>query len=197
MSAAVSVNFAPWRISSWQPRLKGLVDRTGNREHLPVHGRREPRRDQGAAAARRFDHQRAETQGGDERFRCGKFSRRGGVPSGNSLTSAPCRRISLAQALVAARIDDVDPDAQHGEGDSLRRERAAVRGAVDAFGEPAGDGESRARRAVRRSQRRCRGPAAWDCGCRRSRAAVRSERRRCRRHTARADGARTARSRAG
>ena len=39
------------------------------------------------------------------------------------------------------RIDHVDAAAQHGERDSLCRESAAVRRAVDALGQPAGDGE--------------------------------------------------------
>ena len=72
MSCAVSVSFAPCRMSSWQPRLKGLWIEPGTANTLPAELAGQPRGDQRTAAARRLDHQGAEAQGGDDAFRCGK-----------------------------------------------------------------------------------------------------------------------------
>src|SRR5580692_9172077 len=44
----------------------GIVDRARNREHLPAELIGPARRDQGAAPARRLDHQGPETQRGDD-----------------------------------------------------------------------------------------------------------------------------------
>src|SRR6202012_4363106 len=64
----------------------------------------------------------------------------------------------LAQGEVALGVNAVDARAEHRQGDSLCRERAAVRGRVDAFGEAARDHEPARRK--RSAELVCRVPAA-------------------------------------
>ena len=86
------------------------------------------------------------------RLRRGKLAASGGVPSGNSDTSAPRAAIGLIQSRVPLRIDDVDAAAEHRDRRSGAAQRAAVRGGVDAERKAARDRQAgvaeRAREAL-------------------------------------------------
>ncbi len=85
--------------------------------------------------------------------------RRGVLPArrpwsgGNSETSAPLAAILSASARCREGIDARPGRAADSDGLSAARERAFVAGAVDAFGQPAGDREAAAREKLRRTAR--------------------------------------------
>ena len=175
MSCAVSTSFAPFADQPVAALGERRVDRAGQREHLaPLLGG-QARGDERARGQRRFDDQHAAREAAD-RCDCdaGSSAVSGGVPGANSVSSSPCPAIAWARSRLRRRIDAV------GAGADRRRcvlagagERAAVRGRVDAGGEPADDGEARRRQRERERLGVGACPAGSRCGCRRWRSAGR------------------------
>ena len=73
------------------------------------------------------------------RLRSGKNHCCGRVPGTSSLTTAPAASMSLGKRSMLRRIHDVHAGAEYGNRRAARRERAAMRGGVDAARRPADD----------------------------------------------------------
>ena len=78
------------------------MDRAGDREHVAALLAGEARGDQRARRQRRLDDEHAAREPAISRLRRGKFSLRGGVPGGNSDTSAPRAAIACASSRLRA-----------------------------------------------------------------------------------------------
>ena len=95
------------------------------------------------------------------RLRRGKLCGAGGVPGREFADERARRRDLVREPRMSGRIHAVEARAADRDRDAARRERAAVRGGVDARGEPARDRESVALRGARRNRRRFRSRRPW------------------------------------
>ena len=138
-SSAVSVKVAPRRRRSLAPRQRGSSGEPGTaKTSRPCSSAKravisEPER---AAASTTTTPSAIPEM---IRLRRGKWRACGSLPSGNSATIAPCRRKRLVEPAVLLGIDDID--AAGDDRDGAGRERAQMRGGVDAAGEPGDDDE--------------------------------------------------------
>ena len=90
------------------------------------------RRHQRAAALARLDHHQRLGEPADQPVAQREVRGRGGVPGGNSVTSAPCARSGSASRAVRGRIHAIRSAGLHRDGAPAGLERALVRGRVDA-----------------------------------------------------------------
>ena len=171
-SSGVSTSAAPSLMSRWQPRASALCMEPGtastSRPCSPA--RRAVMSDPERAAASITS---TPSESPDiSRLRCGKFSASGGMPGGNSETSAPRAAMAAASCSVFGRIDAVESGAADRDRDAARGQCAAMRRGIDADREPAGDREPGA--GERRRKLECGLPSGRQLprGCRRSPAAA-------------------------
>ena len=160
MSVASRTSAAPWRISARQPAASGFSGEPGtaNTSRPCARACRAVISEPLPAAASTTTTPRARPE--MMRLRCGKCAARGGVPGGNSETSAPRAAMRSDSAAVLRGIADVQSGAAYGDGTAAGRQRGLVRGRVDAARQTAGDDQpacAPGRRAIRAASAR---PAA-------------------------------------
>ncbi len=135
------------------------MDRARDREHFAALLARPPRRDQRSRRQRRLDDQHAAGKAADQPVAPRKvfLARR---RARQELRHDPAAsRDAPREIAVARRIDAIGPRADDGERRGFRRERALVRGGVDA------ERESRHDRQAGRRQARCANSRAFALPC--------------------------------
>ena len=83
------------------------------------------------------------------RFLCGKCSRRGSLPMGNSEQTAPFAAMRFASCSLSGRIDLVDAVAEKCDRHRVTVERALMRGSIYAFRQSADDAKARTAKMFR------------------------------------------------
>ena len=129
-----------------------MVDGTRNGVHLAPLFRRQPRGDQRAAGGTCLDHQHTQRESADDAVAPGKVCRqRRAVQRQLRNQRAATLDDAPRQRLVAPRIEPAQAGAEDCHGRATSLQRALVGGAIDAQGQPAGDGEAALRQAARKA----------------------------------------------
>ena len=127
MSSGVSVSFAPSLISPWQPRLRGLwMDPGTANTSLPSSFAAravisEPLL--GAASTTRVPRLKPAMM----RLRCGKLAAQRRAAEREFADQGALNLDGFAELGIAARIDHIEPAAEHRQSDALRRQGPAMR----------------------------------------------------------------------